>query len=148
MGITISGPSKSIDMGSGGFARLRIIISKLLNCMEFAELYEDLSTGGQYHYAEKGFDSMSEYFDDHDEKVLEICERNRLDEEVINFLYRSDCDNKSVSAKTCRHLWKFINDYDDDVIYGYPGQKNPAMFKDFKAIVQECVEKRRVMRIS
>ena len=147
MGITISGPSKSIDMGSGGFARLRITISKLLNCKEFAELYEDLSTGGQYRYAEKGFDSMSEYFDDHDEKALEICERNKLDEEIVNWLYSPDC-GVSVSAKTCRHIWKIIKNYDDDVIYGYLGQKNPAMFKDFKVIIQECAEKRRVMRIS
>lgn len=148
MGITISSPSHRIDMGSGGFARLRITICKLLNCPEFTALYEDLSNGGQYRYAEKGFSSMFEYFDDHDEKALEVCEKNKLDEEVVNFLYRSDCDCDSVSAKTCRHLWKFIKDYDDDIIYGYPGQKNPAMFKNFKQIVQECAEKRRVMRIS
>lgn len=148
MGITISNHKHAIDMGSGGFARLRITISKLLNCQEFADLYEDLSAGGQYRYVERGFESMTEYFDDHDRKAIEICERNKLNEDVINFLYRPDCDCDSVSVKTCRHLWKLIKDYNDDVIYGYPGQKNPAMFKDFKQIVKECAEDRRVMRIS
>lgn len=148
MGITISSPSKSIDMGAGGFANLRTTISKLLNCKEFSDIYEELTSGGQYHYISKGFSSMSEYFDDYDRRALEICERNELDEEVVNFLYRSDCDCDSVSVKTCRHLWKYIKDYDDDFVYGYAGRPDRAMFKDFKAIVQECVEKRRVMRIS
>ena len=43
---------------------------------------------------------------------------------------------------------KFIKDYDDDYVYGYIGRPDRAMFKDFKRIVRECVEDRRVMRIS
>ena len=148
MGITISNHKHSIDMGAGGFASLRTTISKLLNCQEFSDLYEDLTSFGQCRYAEKGFKSMDEYFEYHDMRVLEICERNKLDEEVVNFLYRSDCDCDSVSVKTLRHLWKFIKDYDDDCVYGYAGRPDRAMFKDFKQIVRECVEDRRVMRIS
>jgi hypothetical protein len=148
MGITISSHKHSIDMGAGGFASLRTTISKLLNCKDFADLYEDLSNMGHIRYIEKGFDSMEEYFEDHDKRVLEICEREKLDEEVVNFLYRSDCDCDSVSVKTCRHLWKFIKDYDDDYVYGYAGRPDRAMFKDFKQIVKECAEDRRVMRIS
>jgi hypothetical protein len=148
MGITIANHKHSIDMGAGGFARLRITISKLLNCKEFADLYTDLSTGGQYRYAEKGFSSMDEYFEDHDRKALSTCEANKLDEEVVNFLYRSDCDCSSVSVKTCRHLWRFIKDYDDDIVYGYVGRPDRAMFRDFKQIIKECVDDRRVMKIS
>ena len=91
---------------------------------------------------------MNEYFEDHDRRALEICERNKLDEEVVNFLYQSDCDCKSVPVKTCRHLWKFIKDYDDDYVYGYAARPDRAMFKDFKQIVKECIEDRRVMKIS
>ena len=78
MGVTLSGPHKSIDMGGGGYANLRITIAKQLNCPEFSELYEDLLGCGHIRYAEKGFRSMSEYFDDHDKKVLEICEKHNM----------------------------------------------------------------------
>ena len=53
----------------------------------------------------------------------------------------------TVSAKTCRHIWKYIKDYDDNIIYGYAGRIDRAMFKDFKEIVEECAKKRWVMRI-
>ena len=148
MGITISGPNKSIDMGGGGFANLRTTIAKLLNCDEFFALYDDLMSCGHCRYEEKGFTSMSEYFDDHDKRVLEVCERNKLDEEIVNFLYMPDCGSENVSVKTCRHLWDLIKDYDDNVVYGYAGRPDRAMFKDFKQIVKSCVDSRRVMRIS
>ena len=147
MGVTISSPTKSIDMGGFGYSRLRIAIAKLLNCDEFFTLYEDLMLCGHAKYAEKGFSTMSEYFDDHDKRVLKVCEQNNLDEEIVNFLYEPDCGNHGISVKTCRHIWNLIKDYDDDVIYGYAGRPDRAMFKDFKEIVKECVDKKRVMRI-
>lgn len=148
MGVTLSGPHKSIDMGGGGYANLRITIAKQLNCPEFSELYEDLLSCGHIRYAEKGFNSMSEYFDDHDKKILAICEKHKLDEEVVNYLYASDCGGYSLSVKTCRHIWNIIKDYDDNIIYGYAGRPDRAMFKDFKEIVQSCINERRVLRIS
>ena len=147
MGITISGPNKRIDMGGGGFANLRTTVAKLLNCPEFFELYDDLVSCGHCRYAEKGFNSMSEYFDDHNKRANEICEKNQLDEEVVNFLYESDC-GFTASVKMCRHLWQVIKDYDDDIVYGYAGRPDRAMFKDFKDIVKSCVDARRVMKIS
>lgn len=148
MGITISSPSKSIDMGAGGFKMLRTTISELVPCKEFVDIYAELMNAQYMEWEIRGFNSSKEYYDDYDRRAIEICERNKLDEEIINFLYRSDCDCTSVSPKTCRHLWKLIKDYDDDIIYGYAGRPDRAMFKDFKSIVQECAKKRRVMRIS
>lgn len=53
-----------------------------------------------HHYAEKGFASEEEFFfADHDRKVLNLCKKKQLDTEVVNFLYRSDADDTSVSAK-------------------------------------------------
>lgn len=148
MGITISSHKHSIDMGYGGFLRLRVTISTLLNCQEFADIYDELMHGFIGKWREKGFKTEEEYRDDYDKRALEICERNKLDEEVVNFLYRSDCSCESASVKTCRHLWKVIKDYDDDIIYGYAGRPDRAMFKDFKQIVEECTKERRVMRFS
>lgn len=146
MGISISNHKRSIDMGSGGYLRLRTKISELLNCQEFSDIYAELLN--PYKEREKrGFETMQDYYEDHDNRAIAVCEAHKLDEEVVNWLYSSDC-GCSVSPKTCRHIWKFIKDYDDDAIYGYPGQKNPAMFADFKQIVKECAEDRRVMRIS
>ena len=145
MGITISNHKRSINMGSGGYLRLRVTVSKLLNCQEFADIYSEFLNPWQ-ECKNRGFETMQEYYEDHDKRAMEVCERYLPDEEVVNWLYSSDC-GCSVSAKTCRHLWKIVKDYDDDVVYGYPGQKNPAMFKDFKEIVRECAEDRRVMKI-
>ena len=145
MGITIRNQEKSIDLGYGGFANLRNTIANCLDT-EFATLYKELTL--YYNYREKGFNSQEEFFEDHDNRVLEICTRKNLDEEVVNFLYRSDCDCRSVSYKTCRHLWKYIKDYDDDICYGYIGRPDCAMFKDFKEIVETCAKKRWVMYFS
>jgi hypothetical protein len=113
---------------------------------EFYDVYSTLLD--YYKYRELGFESQEEFFEDHDQRVLEICNRKQLDEEVVNFLYRSDCSDESVKPKTCRHIWKYIKDYDDNIIYGYIGRPDRAMFKDFKQIVEECAKNRWVMRFS
>ena len=144
MGVTIENRKHAIDLGYGGFFNLRKTIAKCLD-EELGELYAELTES--HNYAKKGFSSEKEFFENHDEKVLELCTRKQLDEEVVNFLYLSDCDSESVSFKTCRHLWKYIKDYDDDIRYGYLGRKDCAMFKDFKQIVKECAKNRWVMHI-
>lgn len=145
MGITISNHKKSIDMGYGGYLNLRLTISKLVH-PDFAAIYGEI---GEFRmWARKGFKSEQEYWDDYEARALKVCEDNKLDEEVVNFLYRSDCAYESVSVKTCRHLWKIIKDYDDDVLYGYCGRPDCAKFADFKEIVRTCAQDRRVMRFS
>ena len=148
MGVTISNHKHSIDMGCGGFLRLRTTISKLVTCKEFVDIYDELMSGSYREWEIRGFNSSEEYFDDYDKRAIEICERNKIDEEIVTFLYASDCGGYSFSAKTCRHLWKLIKDYDDDVVYGYVGRPDRAMFKDFKKIVETSAKERRVMRIS
>ena len=148
MGITISNHKKSIDMGYGGFLNLRATISTLVPCQEFVDIYRELNEGYYTEWQKRGFKTREEYFDDYDKRVEEICVRNKLDEEVVNFLYRSDCDTKSLSPKACRHLWWLIKDYDDNVLYGYCGRPDCAKFKDFKEIVRTCAKDRRVMRFS
>ena len=147
MGVTISSHRHSIDMGAGGYLRLRQTVSKLLNCKEFSDAYAELALPPFKKCQERGFLSLDDYYEDHDNRVVAICEANKLDPEIVNWLYSSDC-GCSVTPKTCRHLWKLIEDYDDNVIYGYCGRPNAARFKDFKQIVEECAKERRVMRIS
>lgn len=148
MGITISNHVKSIDLGMGGYLRLRRTISTLLQCDEFTEIYAELCQPNHSRWVDMGFESEAEYWDDYDSRAVAICEKYELDEEVVSFLYRSDCDCDSVSVKTCRHLWKYIKDYDDDILYGYCGRKDCAKFADFKEIVQTCIRDKRMMRFS
>lgn len=147
MGITISNHKHSIDMGAFGYAALRATISKLVPCQEFVNIYAELMDYNQA-WQNSRFATMKEYFDDYDRRAEVVCAANNIDEEIINFLYKPDTCTKSVSVKTCRHLWELIKDYDDDVLYGYAARPNCAKFKDFKEIVRTCVEDKRVMRFS
>jgi len=146
MGITIHNHKYSIDMGYGGFLNLRTTIARLLNCEEFVNAYKELGLPPYRRAEQMGFDDVKDYWNAYDERVQDICERNNLDPYVIDFLYRSDASYDSVSITTCRHLWKFIKDYDDNILYGYCGRPDCAKFKDFKNIVESCVQDRRVMR--
>ena len=147
MGITISNHKHSMDMGAFGYAALRATISRLVPCQEFVDIYKELMDFNRA-WRDSGFITLKEYFDDYDRRAEAICEANQLDEEIINFLYKPDTCTKSVSVKTCRHLWALIKDYDDNVLYGYVARKDCAKFKDFKEIVRTCVEDKRVMRFS
>ena len=147
MGITISNHKHSIDMGAFGYAALRATISKLVPCQEFVNIYAELMDYNQA-WQNSRFATMKEYFDDYDRRAVAVCAANNIDEEIINFLYKPDTCTKSVSVKTCRHLWELIKDYDDDVLYGYAARPNCAKFKDFKEIVRTCVEDKRLMRFS
>ena len=93
MGITISGPNKSIDMGGGGFANLRTTIAKLLNCNEFFELYDDLVSCGHCRYAEKGFAT----------KMVKNRQKNRR-----NVCYRLGKLVRQARTYQGGYLWVFV----------------------------------------
>lgn len=40
----------------------------------------------------------------------------------------------------CKQILKIISDYDDNFNYGYAALPNQPRFKDFKALLQECVD--------
>jgi hypothetical protein len=145
MGITIGNKNRSIDLGMGGYNNLRNRIAKLLD-EDLYNVYSELTQF--YKYRELGFKSEQDFFDAHDAAALKICEEKKLDSYVVNFLYLPDYSEESVSHQTCRHLWRVIKDYDDNILYGYIGRPDCAMFKDFKRIVEECAKNRWVMRFS
>lgn len=39
-----------------------------------------------------------------------------------------------------------IKDYDDNICYGYAGQRDCAMFKDFKRLVMDCIDTGTIMK--
>lgn len=60
-------------------------------------------------------------------------------DEVIYFLYASDCEAE-MPVEVCEKIYEVIKDYDDDLLYGYSGRADCAMFKDFKDLVKDCID--------
>lgn len=130
MGITLGNREHSIDMGCGGFMALRQRIASLLS-EEFGELYKVWVR------------PCSPISDEEGNRMLKtLYEAGTLtdnDDVVIDFLFASDLGGK-LSVKGCKRLWKLIKDYDDNIVYGYIGRPDRAMFKDFKEIIKESAE--------
>ena len=75
----------------------------------------------------------------YDDETERLVENKMLPIKIADFLYQSDCDGK-IRYGACKEILKVIGDYDDSIIYGYAGRENPAKFKDFKEILQDCVD--------
>ena len=138
MGIALGNCKNMIALGHFGFQRLRSKVAELLD-EEFGNRYKDIPDIQRQAYQS---DSSEKVWEVYNNQLNEIIDRNHLDDNVLEFLFQPDCNGK-LSYKVCRSLYNVIKDYDDDIIYGYSGQKNPAKFADFKAIVEDCYKHRR-----
>lgn len=129
MGVTIrcKKTGESIDMGAGGFMRLRNKVAELAGG-PFAEHYLSLNPFGD-----------EEYFKKFDERTAEILKEKRADIKIVDFCLQSDCDGK-IRYGACKNILEVIGDYDDDIKYGYYGRADCAMFKDFKRLLLDCVK--------
>lgn len=139
MGVTISCGEKSVDMGYGGFLRLRRTIASLCP-EEIHSHYEDLVSA-----------RLNDEFDyvAYDKKTAQLINKYRSYRKVINFLYVSDASTASLTYGTAKDLLKLIGDFDDGKIYGYPGWGDKAArFCDFKDVLRECVEKKKPLILS
>lgn len=134
MGVTINSKNKSIDMGYGGFNRLRTTIGDLLP-QDLAEHYKELEKG-MFIFGE----AKEEFFKEYDNKTKELDKKHEYKyNKILHFLYACDCGSE-MKVDVCEDLHELIKDYDDDFLYGYTGRKDCAKFKDFKEIVKDCVD--------
>jgi hypothetical protein len=133
MGVTIENKNKAIDLGYGGFNLLRTKIAYLTN-EELGKFYDELLKGTLLFGEER-----EKFFDEYNKRLNQIDEELNVSPYILDFLYAPDC-NAKMSVKHCRRIYKVIKDYDDDVLYGYSGRPDCAMFKDFKAIVKDCID--------
>lgn len=136
MGVTLRNKYSSIDLGYGGFARLRETIAKLYS-EEFATLYKDWTS--RKIDDKEGNEKLEMFF------VNGIFKEK--DEVILDFLFASDCSGK-MDLTGCRRLLNLIKDYDDDILYGYSGRPDCAKFKDFKELVESSVKMRTILRWS
>ena len=119
-----------MDMGYGSFRNLRVVIARLLN-EEFGNNYNNII----YCHTPKDIER-------NDKKAEEFIRKYRLDEDIVNFLYMTDCEGK-IDYKTCRKIYDLVKDYDDDKMYGYVQANNS--FKYFKQMLLDCATKRRML---
>ena len=128
MGLTVEckKTGRSIDVGYGGFCRLRNKVAELAGG-PFAEHYKSLSPFGD-----------NEYYEEFDKKTKEILDNKQADIKIVNFLLQSDCSGK-IRYGACKNILKAIGDYDDDILYGYCGRPDCAKFADFKEILNDCI---------
>lgn len=138
MGVALGNCKNMIALGYFGFQRLRSKVAELLD-EEFGNRYKDIPDVQRQAYQS---DNSEKVWEAYNNQLNEIIDRKHLNDNVLDFLFQADCNGK-LSYKACRSLYSIIKDYDDDVIYGYSGQKNPVKFADFKAIVEDCCKHRR-----
>jgi len=137
MGVTIrcKKTGNDIDLGYGGFNNLREKVAELAG-KEFGEHYAELSTPRAMFSMEP---DRKEYFKSYNAKTAEMVKAKKVNVKIANFCYQSDCDG-NIHYGACKAILKAIGDYDDNILYGYSGRSDCAKFKDFKSILQDCVE--------
>lgn len=136
MGVTIyCKKGSSIDMGYFGFKRLRDKISELYG----GEWWEHCQVLEQNMV--KVFAHDNEWLDAYDAETERLIRDKVVPVKFVDFIMQCDCGG-SIHYGACKLILKVIGDYDDDLIYGYAGRENPARFKDFKRLLEECVEKK------
>lgn len=136
MGVTIKckKTGRDIDMGYFGFTRLRNKVAALMG-EPFYSHYMKLDKAP----ASMQPDEEKKFYTEWDAEAIRLVRENVLPVKVVNFLLESDCDGK-IRYGACKEILKVIGDYDDNICYGYAGRSDCAMFRDFKAILQDCVD--------
>lgn len=132
MGVTIrcQATGQGIDMGSGGFLRLRRKVSDLVG-EPWASHYRTLTDASLSVQDEA-------WFEEFDRKTARLLAARKIRVKTLSFLLQSDMEGY-LPPGACRQLLETIGDYDDNIIYGYAGQPHPAMFRHFKALLEDCV---------
>lgn len=132
MGATIKSSQHSIDLGGGGFRRLRIKVAELA-APDIFEHYKKLDEFLRPP-------NRKTFFENYDAKITELDKKyDGKMSDILDFLYEGDC-NAEMDADHCRSIYEVIKDYDDDILYGYAGRKDCAKFADFKAVVKDGID--------
>lgn len=133
MGVTVSckKTGHGFDLGSGGFFLLRCKVAELVG--------EPLASHYKKLWRTPLFEGRKEYFEEYDKETERLIQEKKVSIKIADFLYQTDVEG-SIHYGACKQILKVIGDYDDDFLYGYVGRKDCARFRDFKKILQECVD--------
>lgn len=136
MGLTIRcrKTGRSMDMGGGGFLRLRRKISELAGG-PFVPIYQEVCA---WHPGSNG--ETAEEFDARiEETVNKMIAAKQADIKIVDFLLQSDIKGR-IRYGACKSILKAIGDYDDNIFYGYVSHRDRARFLQFRRILEDCVE--------
>lgn len=136
MGLTIRcrKTGRSMDMGGGGFLRLRRKVAELAGG-PFVPIYQEVCA-----WYPRSNGETAEQFDTHIEaSVNEILAAGQADIKIVDFLLQSDIEGH-IHYGACKNILRAIGDYDDDVFYGYVSHGELARFRQFRRILEDCVE--------
>ena len=135
MGITIRSKNHNIDIGTGGFFRLKKTIAGFTN-KEISDHYNILLSEEYIYMVYHGFE-------EYDKKTEELYEKYKKEYgKVIDFLYASDITAK-MTYGCAKQILKVIGDRTDldDMVIGYAGWgEHAARFRDFRMILKDAVE--------
>jgi hypothetical protein len=139
MGVTITATNSrlSFDIGYGGFFNLRKNIAYALD-RQLGDLYACLpQVAGNENACEE-----------YDRRVNAYLKRSGLGdryEDVIDFLYSSDCDGE-VSYKTCGRIFEIIKDVNfEGKCFRYAAYAHND-YDEFKRFLRDCYARKRKMR--
>ena len=127
--------NRTIDLGGGGFLRLRRTVADL--CGEEVSAHYRLMLDNMFQRFESEAEKEA-FWSAYDAQTEGLIRRRKLNVKVADFLYQSDCGGK-IRYGACKNLLKVIGDYDDNQLYGYAGLPDCARFRDFTAILEDCV---------
>ena len=136
MGLTIRcrKTGRSMDMGGGGFLRLRRKVAELAGG-PFVPVYREV-----YAWYTGSNNETAEEFDARIVKAVnEMLATKQADIKIVDFLLQSDMEGR-IRYGACKNILRAIGDYDDDVFYGYVRHGDRARFRQFRRILEDCVE--------
>ncbi|MCG4526346.1 hypothetical protein [Intestinimonas massiliensis (ex Afouda et al. 2020)] len=136
--ITCRKTGRTIDMGGGGFLRLRRKVSELQGG-PFHDIYEEVCSWYPGCTAEAADEFDARINARIEELLADEDKTKRPDIKIIDFLLQTDVGGR-IRYGACKNILKVIGDYDDNILYGYCGRPDCARFADFKAILQDCVD--------
>lgn len=119
----------SLDMAYSAFSRLRDRIATLLD-EEFGSNYSRLCYS-------------KEDYENYDKVANRLISEKNLDEDIVDFLYQSDCDGK-ISYKTCKKILDLVAD--TEFVTCYMGFYDASRAHDFQKLLQDCYSHRRSLR--
>lgn len=139
MGVTIyaKGVERSFGCGYIGFEHLRSRICEVYD-KDFCNVYSDMTLAVMH---KKEWVTKIN-------AILEIKQFPDEDEDILNFLFASDCEGK-ISYKTCKKIYDLIKDVDfGGRTFTYMAYSDGKDYENFKEFLRECYRKRTCMRWS
>ena len=136
MGLTIRcrKTGRSMDMGGGGFLRLRRKVAELAGG-PLVPVYQEVCAW----YPGSNGETAEEFDARIGAAVNEMLAAKQADIKIVDFLLQPDLEG-CIRYGACKNILRAIGDYDDDVFYGYVSHGDLARFSQFRRILEDCVE--------